>query len=77
MNGLLSVAAEARGVNMFEEDIDRLLKLFVLLYADDTVIFSENVKRLQDGLDAVKQYCEKWKLFLNVQKCKIMIFSRG
>ena len=77
MNGLTTIAAEARGVNISEVDIKKMLNLFVLLYADDTVIFSESVKGLQDGLDTIKQYSERWKLSLNIQKCKIIIFSRG
>jgi hypothetical protein len=77
MDGLNTLVTEARGVHMDERDIDRLLNLFVLLYADDTVIFSESVAGLQNGLNLIKQYCDKWKLNLNVKKCKVMIFSRG
>ena len=77
MNGLTDIAKEAKGVHMSEEEIEKMLNLFVLLYADDTVIFSDSINGLQVGLEKIKQYCERWKLFLNVNKCKIMIFSRG
>jgi hypothetical protein len=53
------------------------IKLFVLLYADDTVIFSDNDTDLQNALDNFKEYCEQWKLKINTDKTKIMIFSKG
>ena len=52
-------------------------KLFVLLYADDTVIFAENDRDLQMALDSVHEYCTRYKLTVNINKTKIMIFSRG
>ena len=36
-----------------------LLKLFVLLYADDTVILSENEHESQQALNGVYNYCIK------------------
>ena len=64
-------------VNCEIENHDVLLKLFLLLYADDTVIFSESPDGLQRLLTEVQGYCNKWKLKLNSKKCKIVIFSRG
>ena len=52
-------------------------KLFVLLYADDTVILDENNRDLQMALDSVHEYCTKYKLTVKTSKTKIMIFSRG
>jgi hypothetical protein len=49
-------------------------KLFVILYADDTVILSENKDGLQKALDIFESYCEIWKLQVNVNKTKVMIF---
>ena len=77
MNGLVTVAREARDIGMNELAVNILLKLFLLLYADDTVIFSETPSGLQRGLDSIKRYCENWTLSLNAKKCKIVIFSRG
>ena len=39
-----------------------MLKLFLLLYADDIIIFSESADGLQRGLDILKDYCYKWGL---------------
>ena len=53
------------------------LKLFVLLYADNTIILAENERDLQTALDSVQEYCTKFKLIVNINKTKIIIFSRG
>ena len=53
------------------------MKLFVLLYADDTVIMAESREDLQAQLNVFGEYCKKWKLKVNAEKTKIFIFSRG
>ena len=49
----------------------------MLLYADDTIILAENERDLQAALDSVQEYCTKFKLIVNINKTKIIIFSRG
>ena len=53
------------------------LKLFIILYADDTVLMSEKEEDLQEALDAYQKYCEQWKLTVNIDKSKVLIFSKG
>ena len=53
------------------------LKLFLLLYADDAVIFSETIEGLQNALNYMSTYCDKWRLTLNSEKTKIVIFRKG
>ena len=54
------------------------LKLIILLYADDTVIFSDNGDGLQYAVNTFNEYCDKWRLTVNAAKMKIIIFnSRG
>ena len=53
------------------------VRMFLLLYADDTVLISENRQDLQLGLDIVENYCNKWKIILNIEKTKIVIFRKG
>ena len=53
------------------------MKIFILLYADDTVSFSEDSINLQNALNAFENYCHTWKLVVNVPKTKILIFSKG
>ena len=46
-----------------------ILDIFV-----DIVIFAETEQRLQEGLYVVSMYCKKWKLVVNVNKTKVMVF---
>ena len=62
---------------MSNEDIEIWLKLFVLLYADDTIILAENEHDLQSSLQSLYNYCESWTLSVNSSKTKIVIFSKG
>ena len=54
-----------------------MLKLLLLLYADDIAIISEAKEDLQHGLNILKDYCDKWKLKVNVNKTKVMVFKKG
>ena len=49
----------------------------MLLYADDIVIFSKSAEELQEGLNLLLNYCNRWKLKVNVDKTKIMVFRNG
>ena len=60
-----------------EGDLFAFLKLFVLLYADDTVILAESSADLQSTLDTYASFCKIWKLEINSSKTKVMIFSNG
>lgn len=65
--------------NLSEKIISELhiyIQLFVLLYADDTVIFSETPDGMQRSLNNFQQYCKLWKLEVNVKKTKVMVFSK-
>ena len=62
---------------LYNTDIDLQLKLFTLLYADDTIVLAETERELQSALDAVNEYCNNMHLTVNTQKTKVMIFSRG
>ena len=53
------------------------LYLFLLLYADVTIVLAECPEDLQRALDILKIYCEFWGLDINVRKTKVMIFSWG
>lgn len=53
------------------------MKLCLLFYADDTVIMTETADDLQKALDEFHVYCSQWKLNVNVEKTKILVFSKG
>ena len=58
-----------------ENDVDMFLKIFVLLYADDTVIFGTDEHTFQENLNAFNDYYNLWKLNVNFNKTKVMIFG--
>ena len=53
------------------------LYIYLLLFADDAVIFSETPEGLQKSLDNFEIYCKKWYLTVNVQKTKVVVFRKG
>ena len=71
------VSGVSSSSSQFDNDIVMFIKLFLLLYADDTVLISESAEDLQVSLNAFEQYCTKWKLTVNIDKTKVVIFSKG
>lgn len=68
--------------NSLQENIDAgitldQLSLYLILFADDAVIFSETPEGLQSSLNELQNYCETWNLTVNVSKTKIMVFRKG
>ena len=55
-------------VNMF--------KVFLILYADDIVVFANSSSELQKSLVLLFDYCQRWKLVVNTSKTKIRILER-
>jgi hypothetical protein len=62
--------------NMCSENLDIFIKLFSLLYADDTTILSEIEADMQYALSIFEKYCHQWKLKVNLQKTKVIIFCK-
>ena len=52
------------------------VKMFMLLYADETVICSESAEGSQQALDALSDYCDKWSLRVNIDKKHSRLFKR-
>ncbi len=75
-NGLDFLCNEISDV-LSDDDVEVFLRLYVLLYADDTIILAENAKELEQALAAVADYCREWHLTVNTSKTKVVIFSRG
>ena len=53
------------------------LSIYLLLFADDAVLFSETPEGLQKSLDIFETYCQKWNLTVNVEKTKVVVFRKG
>jgi hypothetical protein len=57
-----------------DSDVEMHFKLYILLYADATVMFAESAEELQKALDAMSNYCQLWHLQVNPSKTKIVVF---
>jgi len=53
------------------------MKLFVILYADDQVLFSTSPDSLQSMLADIEAYCGRWGLKMNTNKTEVLIFEKG
>ena len=61
---------------VFDNDYAEVyFKLYLLLYADDTVVLAESKEQLQAALNSMYFYCHTWKLEVNPSKTKL-IFSK-
>ena len=52
------------------------ITFILMLFADDMVIFGSTPQDLQNSLDMLKSYCDKWSLTVNTSKTKIMVFRK-
>ena len=52
------------------DEANLYLTLFILLYADDTAIDSDNETDFRHALGSFKTYCDTWKLNINLTKTK-------
>ena len=68
------------GIECTEHHLDDSMvlyfKIFLLLYADDTVIISNSVDGLQNSLNIYDDDCTLWRLTVNHSKSKVIIFSK-
>jgi hypothetical protein len=62
VEGLKTVSSELK------DKLNLYLKLFIILYADDTAIMAEAAADLQKQLDSFSDYCDIWRLKINVEK---------
>ena len=62
-------------INFNSDDIVVYLKIFVLLYVDDTIIISDNAENFQKCLVSFFEYCKQWMLTVNELKSKIIVFG--
>ena len=57
-------------------DID-MLKIFMLLYADDIIICARSAEELQNNLDHLHEYSTRYRLIVTTFSTKVMVFRRG
>ena len=51
------------------------LSIYLLMFADDAIIFSDSVDGLQSSLNNLESYCRRWDLMLI--KLKLLYSGRG
>mgnify|MGYP002259916051 CR=1 FL=1 len=54
-----------------------VFQVFLLLFADDVVLFSSTVIGLQRQINELELYCQKWNLKVNRDKTKVIVFKKG
>ncbi|MES9902847.1 MAG: reverse transcriptase family protein [Sedimenticola sp.] len=69
------IMSGSRGIDIQYGDVHQWLKLLILLYADDTLIVSDNPTDFQNSLDYFSNYCQTWKLKVNLTKSNVIVFG--
>lgn len=52
-------------------------KLSCLMFADDLALISTSASGLQNSLNKLADYCDKWGLHVNLSKTKVIIFNQS
>ena len=61
--------------DLTDKDLD-LLSMFLILFADDIVLFTTDPVSLQSQIDSIYQYSERWSLKINIRKTKLCVFEK-
>ena len=69
-------------VDIINSDMENIfthneLKLFLVMYADDQVVFARSHETLQQMLKDNETYCQIWDLKINTSKTKVTIFEKS
>ena len=62
-------------INLSNDLLTVYFQIYVLLYADDTLILGDSAESFQKSLDSFHDYCVRWNLTVNKSKTKIIIFG--
>ncbi|MES9883146.1 MAG: reverse transcriptase family protein [Sedimenticola sp.] len=53
------------------------INIFILMYADDTVLLAESAAGLQTIINQLDNYTTEWGLTINVAKTKVLVFRKS
>ena len=53
------------------------LDIHCLLYADDVVLLSTSANGLQQKINTLEDFCQRWCLSVNVEKTKVLVFNKA
>ena len=70
----MSAALQNDGIDLISIEE---MQIFLLLFADDTALFSHSPEGLQMLLNKLHAYCSKWGIEVNVDKTVTMTFKQG
>ncbi len=62
----LSFAADQVRSTLSDDDVEVFLRLYTLLYADDTILLAETEADLERSIDTTIDYCSLWDLRINI-----------
>ena len=74
-NFIISGGVSSIDLEIISNETHVYLKLLILLYADDTIIFSNDKENFQKALDNFNEYCTMRKLKVNLTKTNVVIFN--
>lgn len=72
---LINDRSDGIEIECYNDQMYVFMEVFILLYADDTVILADNAQSFQNCLDSFHRYCKTWKLTINTDKSKVIIFG--
>lgn len=72
----LSASINGNGIHGIQLTPD-IIEILMLMFADDIALVADTVAGLQNHLNALKKHCLEWKLNVNVEKTKVVIFKNG
>ena len=75
--GLTTLKESASEIGLDEQITNTLYTMFIMLYADDTVVFAETPDALQEAINNLKKYCLTFDMKVNAAKTKVVVFSKG
>ena len=52
------------------------ITFLLMLFADDMVILGKDINDLQNSLELLERYCDRWGLQVNTEKTKIVVFRK-
>ena len=81
-NNVINWIESIRPYTVFNNDLEDDISSKVLKFADDTKVFRKvtndtDKQSLQDDLDKLVKWSEKWRMFLNFGKCKCIHIGHG
>ena len=74
---LLYTRRDLKHIHVFVMKELQLLSIYLLVYADDMILFSESFSELQNMLNTIQNYTTEWSLDVHVQKTKFVVFRNG